>query len=89
MLHSIYFKLPISHLYVALIEAEQSKAKRGKSVSDMKSLLALRKKTLQISHGLPSWGQHLPNDVRTLKDIVICVIKDSVTSFVLCSLSVL
>ena len=52
----------VCSVVVALLEAEQSKGRRGKSVADIRSLIA-RKKKLQITHGLPNWGQDLPDDV--------------------------
>ena len=59
----VHFLDPGNIHNAALVEAEQRRGSKGRSVSDMRSLLA-RKKKQKVTQGLPNWGEDLPDDVR-------------------------
>ena len=57
----------------ALVEAEQRRGGKGRSASDIRSLIARKKKlNSKITHGLPNWGEGLPQDVRLTRASFCC-----------------
>jgi len=51
-------------IHAALVEAEQRGVAKGRSLADTQTHRPLvPKKKPKITHGLPNWGQDLPEDV--------------------------